>query len=174
MKRHSKTWLRHLAAVVCGLLLSQTPLRLFAQNGQPAPLQLLSANRLNDVVAPIALYPDALISQVLVASTYPLELVQAQQWLQRQPGLKGSALTEAAQQQNWDPSVQALLMFPDVLQRLNGDIEWTTNLGNAFLTQRADVMNAIQRLRLNAEQSGKLVSTSQQQVLTTTEVVKPS
>jgi hypothetical protein len=97
MKRHSKTWLRHLTAVVGGLLLSKIPLRLFAQNGQPAPLQLSSANQLPDLVAPIALYPDALISQVFVASTYPLEMVQAQQWLQRQPSLKGSALTEAAQ-----------------------------------------------------------------------------
>jgi len=161
MKRHSTSWLSHITAVFVGLLLSQTPLPLFAQ--------MLSANQLNDLVAPIALYPDALISQVLVASTYPLELVQAQQWLQRQPDLKGSELSEAAQQQNWDPSVQALLIFPDALQRLNGDIAWTTNLGNAFLAQRADVMNAIQRLRINAQQSGKLVSTSQQQVLTTTE-----
>src|SRR5262245_10168611 len=158
MTRHSNAWLRHITAAVCGLLLSQFPLVLFAQSGQP--VQLLSANQLNDLVAPIALYPDALVSQVLVASTYPLELVQAEQWLQRKP---------PSQQQNWDPSVQALLTFPDVLQRLNADITWTTNLGKAFLTQQPDVMNAIQRIRLSAQQSGKMVSTSQQEVLTTTE-----
>src|SRR5262245_20782288 len=113
MRRHSSSWLRHIITAFCGLLLLQASHSVFAQSGQP--LQLLSANQLNDLVAPIALYPDALISQVLVASTYPLELVQAEQWLQQQSGLKGSQLTEAAQLQNWDPSVQALLMFPDVL-----------------------------------------------------------
>jgi len=167
MRRHSNSWFRHITAGVCALLLLQTALRLSAQSGQP--VQMLSANQLNDLVGPIALYPDALISQVLVASTNPLELVQAEQWLQRQPGLNGSELTQAAQQQNWDPSVQALLMFPDVLERLNGDIQWTTSLGHAFLAQQPDVMNAIQRMRLSAQQSGKLVSTSLQQVLTTTE-----
>jgi hypothetical protein len=167
MKRHSNSWLRHITVVVCGLLLLQNPFSLFGQSGQPG--ERLSGNQLNDLVAPIALYPDALISQVLVAATYPLELVQAQQWLQRQPGMKGAELTQAAQQQNWDPSVQVLLMFPDVLQRLNDDIQWSTTLGHAFLAQQADVMNAIQRMRLSAQQTGKLVSTSQQQVLTTTD-----
>src|SRR5262245_13572943 len=93
MRRHSNSWLRSIVAAVCGLLLlMQTPPRLFAQSGPP--VQLLSANQLNDLVAPIALYPDALISQLLVASIYPLELVQVEQWLQRQPGLTGSELTE--------------------------------------------------------------------------------
>jgi hypothetical protein len=77
--------------------------------------------------------------------------------------------TAAAQQQNWDPSIQALLIFPDVMKRLNDDIDWTTNLGNAFLAQQTAVMNAIQRMRLSAQGAGKLVSTLQQQVLTTTE-----
>src|SRR5262249_8824743 len=114
-----------------------------------------------------------LLSQVLVAATYPLELVEASQWLQRTPGLAGPALTQAAEQQNWDPSVQALVMFPDALRQLTTDISWTTNLGNAFLAQPQDVMNAVQRLRLRAQQAGALVSTPQQQVVTTAEAGQP-
>ena len=112
------------------LLAAQQPPQL------PPPGQALSPNQLDDLVAPIALYPDPLVSQILVASTYPLELVQASQWLQRNPGFTGAALTQAAQQQNWDPSIQALVIFPDLVKRLNQDITWTTNLGNAFLSNR--------------------------------------
>src|SRR5215831_2859439 len=111
----------------------------------PPAVQLLTPNQLDNLVAPIALYPDPLISQIMVASTYPLELVEAYQWLQRNPGLTGTALTQAAAGQNWDPSVQTLVMFPDVMKQLNQDVAWTTNLGNAFLAQQADVMNAVQR-----------------------------
>src|SRR5215831_16186042 len=132
---------------------------------QPAPA--LSPNQLEGLVAPIALYPDPLISQVLVAATYPLEVVEAYQWRQQNPGLTGPALTQAAAAQNWDPSVQALVVFPDVLRRLNEDVNWTTNLGNAFLNQQEDVMSAIQQMRLSAEQNGRLSSTPQQQVITT-------
>jgi len=127
---------------------------------------VLTADQLNTLVAPIALYPDPLISQILVATTYPLEIVQAAQWLQAHPELKGETLTSAAQQQNWDPSIQALVLFPDVIKRLSEDVTWTTNIGNAFLAQQADVMDAIQRMRLKAEQSGKLTSTEQQKVTT--------
>jgi hypothetical protein len=134
---------------------------------------VLSGNQLDGLVAPIALYPDPLISQILVASTFPLEVVEASQWLQRNPGLSGPALTQAAQAQNWDPSIQALVMFPDVLRRLNEDVNWTTNLGNAFMNQQADVMSAIQRMRQSAEQSGRLVSTPQQQVINTTNAGQP-
>jgi hypothetical protein len=139
--------------------------------GQPAPQapppgQSLAPDQLDGLVAPIALYPDPLLSQILVASTYPLELVQASQWLQRNPGLTGPALTQAAQQQNWDPSIQALVVFPDLVKRLNQDITWTTNLGNAFLAQQPDVMDAVQRMRFQAQQAGKLNSTSQQRVTT--------
>src|ERR1039457_2581224 len=141
---------------------------LFAQDQPPAPPppgQELTPDQLNNLVAPIALYPDPLLSQVLVAATYPLELVQASQWLQRNPGLTGPDLTTAAQQQNWDPSVQALVVFPDVLKRLNDDVSWTTNLGNAFLAQQQDVMDAVQRLRQQAQQAGKLASTPQENVV---------
>jgi hypothetical protein len=132
----------------------------------PPPGQALAPNQIDDLVAPIALYPDPLLSQILVACTYPLELVQVSQWLQRNRGLSGPALTQAAQQQNWDPSIQALVVFPDLVRQLNQDITWTTNLGNAFLSQQADVMEAVQQMRLRAQQAGKLSSTSQQTVTT--------
>lgn len=130
----------------------------------PPPAQPLSPQQLDDLVAPIALYPDPLLSQILVASTYPLEVVEASQWLQQNRNLSGEQLVDAAREQNWDPSVQALVAFPDVLARLNQDVRWTTDLGNAFLAQQPDVMNAVQRLRLKAMQNGKLQSTSQQAV----------
>jgi len=127
---------------------------------------MLSPAQLDDLVAPIALYPDQLLSQVLVACTYPLEVVEAQQWLQRNNTLRGTQLMDAARQQNWDPSVQALVAFPDVLNRLNQDVRWTTDLGNAFLAQQSDVMSAVQRMRARAQASGKLSSTPQQSVTT--------
>src|SRR5262245_23215796 len=106
----------------CVLFFFQVPLVLFADNTE---IHALSPRQLDELVAPIALYPDPLVSQILVATTYPIEVVEAYQWLQRNPGLTGPALTEAAQAQNWDPSVQALLMFPDVIKRLNEDVAWT-------------------------------------------------
>jgi hypothetical protein len=133
----------------------------------PRVAEILSANQLDDLVAPVALYPDPLLTQVLVASTYPLELVEAGQWLQRNPTLTGTALTTAAQQQNWDPSVQALVVFPDLIKRLTDDIAWTTNLGNAFLSQQPDVMDAVQRVRIAAQQASQLSSNAQQTVTTT-------
>lgn len=161
----------------CLLVVALSPSMLLAQEPVPVesgePIALLAANQLDGLVAPIALYPDPLISQILVASTYPLEVVQAYQWLQQNPGLSGPALTQAAQAQNWDPSIQALVMFPDVLRRLNEDVSWTTNLGNAFMNQQADVMSAVQRMRLSAEQSGRLASTPQQQVINTTNAGQP-
>src|SRR6266478_440636 len=161
-------------AILCALSLLPGDAILHAQQPeQPNPTALLSPEQLDNLVAPIALYPDPLISQILVACTYPLELVQAYQWLQQNPDLNGPALTQAAQQQNWDPSVQALAIFPDLIKRLNQDITWTQNLGNAFLAQQGDVMDAVQRMRQQAQQAGKLGSTSQQQVITTTDGGRP-
>jgi hypothetical protein len=128
------------------------------------PQQMLTPDQLDDLVAPIALYPDNLLSQVLVASTYPLEVVEANQWLQQNRNLSGQELIDAARQQNWDPSVQALVAFPDVLARLNQDVQWTTELGNAFLAQQTDVMNAVQTMRERAKENGKLNSTPQESV----------
>jgi hypothetical protein len=132
----------------------------------PQPQSASSADELANLVAPVALYPDALLSQVLVACTYPLEVVEAQQWLQRNRNLPNRELLAAAQQQNWDPSVQALVAFPDVLALLNQNIRWTTDLGNAFLAQQSDVMNAIQSLRAQARSNGQLQSTPQLSVNT--------
>jgi Protein of unknown function (DUF3300) len=138
--------------------------------GEPQPAAApLTPAQLQDLVAPIALYPDNLLSEILAASTYPIEVVEAQQWLQQNRKLKGQALMDAAKEQNWDPSVQALVAFPDVLKRLNQDVRWTTDLGNAFLAQQADVMNAVQQLRMKAEASGKLKSSSQLNVTTETQ-----
>jgi Protein of unknown function (DUF3300) len=129
---------------------------------EPASAPLLSPEQLDNLVAPIALYPDPLLGQVLAASTYPLEIVEAQQWLQQNSGLRGQQLIDAARQQNWDPSVAALVAFPDAMALLTRDIRWTTDLGNAFLAQQADVMAAVQQMRARAQQSGTLQSTSQQ------------
>jgi hypothetical protein len=120
-------------------------------------------------VAPIALYPDELLSQVLVASTYPLEVVQAYQWLQQHPELKGHDLTDAAAKQSWDPSVQALVAFPDLLKRMSQDVTWITNLGNAFLANQTLVMDTVQKLRINAEKAGKLASSDKEKVVNKTE-----
>ena len=128
--------------------------------------EALAPQQLENLVAPIALYADPLVSQVLVASTYPLELVEAQQWVQSNPDLKGQDLVEAAKQKNWDASVQALVAMPEVLSRLTQNIQWTTDLGNAFLAQQADVMSAIQRMRSRAQAAGKLESDSHQTVTT--------
>jgi len=164
-------------AVIAGLILFLFPVGgLRAQAPPPnlaptqgAPQQLLSPDQLDDLVAPIALYPDQLLSQVLVACTYPLEVVEAQQWLQQNNSLKGTQLMDAARQQNWDASVQALVAFPDVLGRLNQDVRWTTDLGNAFLAQQADVMTAVQRMRARAQANGRLSSSAQQTVTAETQ-----
>ncbi len=136
------------------------------QQQQAPPVPLLSPDQLDNLVAPIALYPDQLLGQVFAASTYPLEVVEAQQWLQQNRGLQGPQLLDAARQHNWDPSVQAMVAFPEVLTLLNQDVQWTTDLGNAFLAQQADVMNAVQQMRARAQQNGRLASTPQQMVTT--------
>src|SRR6266478_2268122 len=113
-------------------------------------------DELDSLVAPIALYSDPLLAQTLAASTYPLEIIQLQQWMDRNKNLQGKALGDAVAKQPWDPSVQALVEFPDVVQRMAGNIQWTTDLGNAFLAQQSDVMDAVQRLRGKAESKGTL------------------
>jgi hypothetical protein len=123
-------------------------------------------DQLDSLVAPIALYPDPLLAQVLVASTYPLELIQLQQWLAKNPGLKDKALVDAVAKQPWDPSIQSMAAFPDVVKRLADDIQWTTDLGNAFLAQQPEVMDAVQRMRTKAQANGALVSNEQQTVET--------
>jgi hypothetical protein len=125
-------------------------------------------DQLDSLVAPIALYPDPLLAQALAACTYPLEIVQLQQWIERNKSLKDKELAAAVEKQNWDPSVQAMAAFPDVVQRLAGNIQWTTDLGNAFLARESDVMDAVQRMRAKAEGTGNLKTNAQQKVETQT------
>jgi hypothetical protein len=137
--------------------------------GQPAApdaAAVLSADQLDSLVAPIALYPDPLLSQTLVASTYPLEVVQLQQWMGQHKDLKDQALVDAVKKQDWDPSIQSLAALPDVVKLLSENIKWTTDLGNAFLAQQADVMDAVQRMRKKAQDKGSLKTTEQQKVET--------
>jgi hypothetical protein len=110
-----------------------------------------SQERIEQMVAPIALYPDSLLAQVLMAATYPLEIVQASRWVKQHPDLKDEALDAALLDESWDPSVKTLVLFPDVLKRLNDNLDWTQDLGDAFLAQEGDVMDAVQRLRHEAQ-----------------------
>ncbi len=126
--------------------------------------QLLDAGQLDQLVAPIALYSDPLLAQVLMASTYPLEVVQADRWAKANKSLKGDALTTALDKQDWDASVKELVSTPTVLAMMNDKLDWTQALGDAVLAQQADVMDAIQRLRAKAQANGKLETTKQQKV----------
>jgi len=154
---------RSLVAILCTfLLLPGEPLaipssRLQAPVSSPqnqAPK--ISPEQLDSLVAPIALYPDPLLAQALAASTYPLEVIQLQQWLEKNKNLKDKALADAVAKEQWDPSVQALAGLPDVVKRLANDIQWTTDLGNAFLAQQSEVMDAVQRMRKKAQDKGNL------------------
>src|SRR5438270_6131229 len=128
----------------------------------------ISADQLDSLVAPIAMYPDPLLAQTLAAATYPLEVIQLQQWMDRNKQLKGKALDDAVIKQPWDPAVQAMASVPDLVQRLDGNIQWTTELGNAFLAQQTDVMDAIQRMRGKAQAKGTLKTSKEQKVETQT------
>jgi hypothetical protein len=130
---------------------------------QPAA-QPLSAQQLDQLVAPIALYPDDLLGQILTASTYPLETVMAARWSAANPNVKGRELEDAMQQQGWDPAVKALTTVPQVLAMMNDKLDWTQALGDAYLSQPDDVAAAIQLLRLKAEASGHLQASTQQRV----------
>jgi hypothetical protein len=133
----------------------------------PPQQQLLDAAQLDQLVAPIALYPDPLLAQILMASTYPLEVVQADRFAKTNKKLKGDKLKQALDQQNWDASVKELVSTPTVLATMNDQLEWTQKLGDAVLAQQADVMDAIQRLRVKAQANGKLETTKQQTVTVT-------
>src|SRR5580704_10505863 len=161
-------------AVLCSVLLlrgdvfsaSQTQAQEKTAEGGQEDAPKIPPDQLDSLVAPIALYPDPMLAQVLAASTYPLEIIQLQQWLSKNPGLKDKALVDAVEKQPWDPSVQGLAAMPDVVKRLADDIQWTTDLGNAFLAQQNDVMEAVQRMRQKAQDKGNLKSTEQQKVET--------
>jgi hypothetical protein len=149
-------------------LLAQTPPTAEAKTAAaPAEAAVkLPPEQLDSLVAPIALYPDPLLAQTLAASTYPLEIIQLQQWLAKNASLKDKALADAVAKQPWDPAVQSMAAFPDAVKRLAEDIQWTADLGNAFLAQQSDVMDAVQRMRQKAKDNNALASTEQQKVET--------
>ena len=120
--------------------------------------------QIEQIVAPIALYPDALLAQIFMAATYPLDIVQADRWLSDHEGLEGEALAQGAAEEGWDPSVQALVFFPSVLGYMSDNLNWTQDLGDAVLAQQNEVMDAVQRLRKEAQAAGTLKSTEQQTV----------
>jgi hypothetical protein len=158
-------------AIVCVALLAFYSPVVLAQQAEPAtssPEQApkIPNDHLDSLVAPIALYPDPLLSQVLVASTYPLEIIQLQQWLVKHKDLKDHALVAAVEKENWDPSIQGMAALPDAVKQLAENIKWTTDLGNAFLEQQSDVMDAVQRMRMKAKDAGTLKSNEKMKVET--------
>jgi hypothetical protein len=170
--RFSDLTLRGAFALVCAAMLVPGNATLMAQE-KPSPAGTapetaakLPPEQLDSLVAPIALYPDPLLAQTLAASTYPLEIIQLQQWMAKNPNLKDKALADAVAKQPWDPAVQSMAAFPDAVKRLADDVQWTTDLGNAFLAQQSDVMDAVQRMRKKAQDTGALKTTEQQKVET--------
>jgi Protein of unknown function (DUF3300)/Chaperone of endosialidase len=151
-------------------LIWSVPFGAMAQQPATAPTQpLLKPAELDQLVAPIALHPDPLLSEILIASTYPLEVVQADRWAKSNKTLKGDALTAALAKQSWDDSVKSLIQVPSVLTMMSDQLDWAQKLGDAMLAQQADVMDAIQRLRSRARANGKLESTKEQTVTVKTE-----
>ncbi len=168
--RTSQIW--RAVAVVSALLLGVGAATAFGQETQSAAATAsetaeapkIPNDQLDSLVAPIALYPDPLLAQTLAASTYPIEVMQLQQWLDKNKELKDQALADAVATQPWDPSVQAMAAFPDVTQRMAENVQWTSDMGNAFLAQQEDVMSAVQRMRAKAESTGALKTGEQQKV----------
>lgn len=164
----------HKALAVFLIVLTATPVDASAQaSSQSAPpatsqkdeYALLTPEDLDGVVAPIALYPDALVAQVLGAATFPYEIVDAVVWLKQNSSLTGESLMKAVDQQSWDPAVKALTQFPTVLDNLAKNLAWTSSLGEASATQQQDVMEAIQRMRAKAYAAGNLKSSSEIKVV---------
>ena len=137
-----------------------------AQGAQAPPYAQQTPQQLQRLVAPIALYPDSLVAQVLAASTFPEQVVEADRWVQANPDLKGDALGKAVDQQPWDPSVKALAAFPSVLGNMDKNLSWASSLGDAYFNQQADVMDAVQVMRRRAQAAGDLKTTEQQTVTT--------
>ena len=131
---------------------------------------------LQQLVAPIALYPDSLVAQILAASTFPDQVVEADQWVQAHPDLKGDALGQSVDQQTWDPSIKALTAFPSVLGNMNKNLSWTSSLGDAYYNQQQDVMDAVQVMRQRAQEAGNLKTTPQQTVTSqdSTIIIEPA
>ncbi len=156
------------------LLFATWPQKLAAYPGAQAPAQAAQAppytqqtpEQLQQLVAPIALYPDSLVAQILAASTFPEQVVEADRWVQAHPDLKGDALGHAVDQQPWDPSVKALTAFPSVLGNMDKNLSWTSALGDAYYNDQPDMLNAVQVMRQRAQEAGNLKTTPQQTVAT--------
>jgi hypothetical protein len=167
--------MKHLSTLAAALLVAVLvlaagfPVR--AQAPAPPERAPYTQDELDQLLAPIALYPDDLLAQVLMAATYPLEVVQAARFVQQNPSLAGDALDDAVAQRNWDPSVQSLTAFPQVLAMMDENLEWTERLGDAFLADEQRVMDTVQRLRQRAEAAGNLRSTPQQVVTVAPDVI---
>jgi hypothetical protein len=150
------------------------------QSSEPAPAPTTPAQQtpqeLQQLVAPIALYPDALVAQILAASTYPAEIVEADRWMQSHSNLKGEELAKEVDKQPWDPSVKALAQFPSVLENMDKNLSWTSSLGDAYANQQQEVTNAVQTLREQAHNAGHLNSNEQEKVTTqgNTIVIEPA
>src|SRR3984885_1812818 len=162
------------------LLFAISPGSLFAQQDaqapQAPPYTQQTPDQLQQLVAPIALYPDSLVAQILAASTFPEQVVEADRWLQANPDMKGDALGQAVDPQPWDPSVKALTAFASVLGNMDKNLSWTSSLGDAYYNQQQDVMDAVQVMRQRAQQAGNLRTTPQQTVTTqgSTVVIQPA
>lgn len=145
-----------LLAFLQASLLAQAPAPTAPATTTPASQPAFKPEELEQLVAPIALYPDALMAQILMASTYPLEVVMAARWVKANTQLKGDALKKEAEKQSWDETIKELVLFPTVLNMMSEKLDWTQKLGDAFLSQQKDVMDAAQRLRAKAQKSGTL------------------
>jgi hypothetical protein len=160
----TKFWTRFLSWVIIFLLIA--PFDVMPQDtGGTSPATQFTKEQIAQMVAPIALYPDSLVAQILMASTYPLEVVEADRWVKQNPDLKGDALNEALKDKSWDVSVKSLCHFPDVLAGMSQNLDQTSKLGDAVLSQQEDVMNVIQELRHQAQAAGNLKTTEQQKVI---------
>jgi hypothetical protein len=161
-----------LILLLCCLLVRATAqAESFGPTGQsdeqsPASSVKPSPKELQQLVAPIALYPDALVAQILAASTYPTQIVEADRWMQRHSDLKGEQLAKEVDKQDWDPSVKALAQFPSVLENMDKNLSWTSSLGEAYANEPQDVTNAVQEMRQQARKAGHLNSNEQEQVTT--------
>jgi hypothetical protein len=140
----------------------------YSQGSQPP---VFKAEELEQILAPVALYPDSLLTQILMAATYPLEIVNADRWTKQNKDKKGDALAKALEAQPWDPSVKSLVNFPQVLAMMSEKLDWTQKVGDAFLAQQKDVMGTIQKLRHKAQESGNLKTTKEQVVKVEQEVI---
>jgi len=174
----TKTFMRTVSLILIFALIAPLEAMSSKASAQEASKPLFSQGELEQVVAPIALYPDSLVAQILMASTYPLEVVQADRWAKQNKDLKGDALTAALEKQPWDPSVKSLVAFPLVLEMMSQKLDWTQKLGDAFLAQQKDVMDTVQVLRKKAQAEGNLKSTKEQTVIvekeTQTIIIQPA